>query len=522
VSTTQAVPIPPQPEGFRLSGGLNTGSGLIILVLALTAFRLWASAHTGLVPDETYYVLWSKHPQWGYFDHPPMVSWLIGASNSVFGHSAFAVRLPFILMSLGVSWFVYDMARLLFPEAAIARRAVLWLNASFLINAGGTLATPDPPSVLFFAMGGWAMARLMAGRSQAWWLVLGVAAGLGVEAKYTNFFFGLSVLLWLWMDVKARKAFRSPWFWLSGVIALGLMAPNIVWNLEHGFATINRQFGRLEQGGMTLKYLLAFAITQAMCLNPFIVGFIWKGLGDWIKVWVCPPFDKDAQRPLILLIAQILPMLVYMVMHVLHDAVQGNWPAPIYPALIVLAAFVAEGARKPSALFLRRFAAPFGIGLWALILFYVTWPVSVLNFIVDPTNQMRGWQPMIDKLEARRHETGATFMATTQYSLVGELVYHRADAAPLLIMSERYRYDYLDFGFERALVGQKALIVQPVNDAVDVHKCFSDVKDLGVWVRMPHPARKRPTKDDLQVYTGVLMRAGCTVDDPPEPKHKKH
>jgi hypothetical protein len=223
----------------------------------------------------------------------------------------------------------------------------------------------------------------------------------------------------------------------------------------------------------------------------------------------------------VLLIALCAPMLAYMALHVLHDPVQGNWPAPIYPALIILAAFVAQTAHKGFFNFAKHAAAPFGIILWAVILIYVTWPQSVLNFIVDPTNQMRGWTQITDKIERTRTEQGATFVATTQYSLMGELAYHRKDPAPLLVMSERYRYDYLDFGFERGLVGQKALIVHPVNDAVDIDKCFSDLKDLGVWVRMPHPARKRPTKDDLQVYTGTLIAAGCGVDEPPEPRKER-
>jgi 4-amino-4-deoxy-L-arabinose transferase-like glycosyltransferase len=243
---------------------LDSPQVLIGLVLAMTALRLWAAGAAGLVPDETYYALWAKHPQWGYFDHPPFVAWMITASTAILGESAFAVRLFFVLITLVVSWLVYDTSKLLFPETVIARRAVLWCNASFLMSAGGILATPDPPSVLFFTLGGWALAHLMKGKSQAWWLVFGVAAGLGVLAKYTNLFLGLSALLWLCLDVKARKAYTSPWFWAAGLVALVIMAPNIAWNIDHGWATVNRQFGRLEQGDLTLEYLAAFIITQAL------------------------------------------------------------------------------------------------------------------------------------------------------------------------------------------------------------------------------------------------------------------
>jgi hypothetical protein len=46
-------------------------------------FHLWfivailQAAFTDIFHDEAYYWLWSKHLAWGYFDHPPMIAWII-------------------------------------------------------------------------------------------------------------------------------------------------------------------------------------------------------------------------------------------------------------------------------------------------------------------------------------------------------------------------------------------------------------------------------------------------------------
>lgn len=48
--------------------------------------RIWLAAFGGIHPDEAYYWLWSEYPSLGYFDHPPMVAWLIKLSRVIVGN----------------------------------------------------------------------------------------------------------------------------------------------------------------------------------------------------------------------------------------------------------------------------------------------------------------------------------------------------------------------------------------------------------------------------------------------------
>ncbi len=52
-----------------------------VLLIVFFFLRLWLAAFGGLHPDEAYYWAWSLNPSWGYFDHPPMIAWIIGASQ---------------------------------------------------------------------------------------------------------------------------------------------------------------------------------------------------------------------------------------------------------------------------------------------------------------------------------------------------------------------------------------------------------------------------------------------------------
>ena len=61
-----------------------------ILIVDRAVFHLFA----GPLPDEAYYWLWGQHPDWSYFDHPPLQAWLqgFGARSSATPSSAFVRR----------------------------------------------------------------------------------------------------------------------------------------------------------------------------------------------------------------------------------------------------------------------------------------------------------------------------------------------------------------------------------------------------------------------------------------------
>ena len=54
----------------------------LALVALLLVLRAVMAALLPLSADEAYYWLWSKHLAAGYYDHPPMIAWLIRADGS--------------------------------------------------------------------------------------------------------------------------------------------------------------------------------------------------------------------------------------------------------------------------------------------------------------------------------------------------------------------------------------------------------------------------------------------------------
>ena len=458
------------------------------LLAGLMILRLITAGCAGLVPDESYYWLWAQHPAFGYYDHPPMVAWWISVFTWL-SDAALFVRLPFVLSFVALSWLIYDTGKTLFSQT-VARRALLWLNACLLLSIGSVVATPDPPSVLMWAGGMWALAKMQASGKGQWWLVFGLFAGLGVEAKYTNLFLGVGVLLWFILDKPARKWLLTPWPWLGGAVALVAMAPNLVWNAQHGWITFAKQFSRIEGSHFTAKYLLEFVISQPVLLNPLIFLFVVLGVATWWK-------NRSDSR-LSLLVALPLPLMAYMGVHVFHDRIQGNWPVPVYPGLILLAAVAAEGGKFGWA---RKWAAPLGIGLSILALGFMALG-NILPQQSGTAGLGLGWKKLARDIHTKQVETGAGWIATTDYNTQGELSLHMPGAA-VVGMAERERY-----GWPQPAMNERTLIVVNASHTPDLVKCFTDLREAGTISRLKKPGKK----SDFRLYNGLLKSADCDVD----------
>jgi len=285
-------------------------SPIALAVAALVLLRFVAGAVLPLSADEAYYWLWSKHLAAGYYDHPPMIAWLIRAGTPAFGDTAFGVRAVPLLTGIGATWCVWRVGGV---------RAALLFNLMLMTAVETMAATPDAPLIAAAAAFLYALARVE--DDPKWWLAVGAAGGLALLSKYTGFFLGLGALAWI--VFASRRWLLSPWPYLGAVLAFAIFAPNIWWNATHHWMTFAFQFGRVGAGHFTLRFLFEFLGAQLLLASPLIlIAGVW-GL------------KRDA-----LLAALVLPAVAYFAVHSLHDRVQGNWPCFLYPMLAVAAAQV--------------------------------------------------------------------------------------------------------------------------------------------------------------------------------------
>lgn len=406
---------------------------LTVFVLMLMLLKSWSAANAHFAEDEAYYRLWGLAPALSYYDHPPMIGWWIWLGQAVLGDTVFAVRAVVILSSALGSLLLWRTAVLLFGRIA-AGWSVLFFNTSILIGVGGILATPDAPSVFFWGLSLWALAELQASQKPDWWLAVGFFAGLGLLSKYSVLFLGMGIVLWLILVPAARKWFSSWQLWAGGCLALLCFAPVVYWNHLHDWVSFYKQFGRAGQGTWTTKYIFEFIGALAGLLNPLIAVPAALGMGLLVKrSW-------RANEAAALVVLTVAPFLIYLLWHSLHARVQANWPAPLFPALALMAAVFIASAKHRAWRHSACAASILGVGVALLVQLHAVTPFTGALARKDPTFQLRGWSEVKSNLAEAAERTDAAFIATTGYGLNGQLSYLFKDSLPVVQLNERIRY----------------------------------------------------------------------------------
>lgn len=165
-----------------------------------------------------------------YYEKPPLGVWLIAASEAVFGHNAFAVRLPGALGSLVSALAAGAVARRLAGRAEAAPLAALVQLTTVLPMVIGTFAVLDPIFTAFTSLTlAWFLAGAQAsGRVRAGWLLAsGAAAGLAFLTKGLLAFAipAIAAGAWLAWERRWRDLFTLPWLPMAGAaIAAGPLA----------------------------------------------------------------------------------------------------------------------------------------------------------------------------------------------------------------------------------------------------------------------------------------------------------
>src|SRR3979490_881466 len=338
-----------------------------VTILALVALRLVAAAWTPVTLDQAYFWMWSKVLAGGYYDHPPMVAFVIRLGTMIAGDTELGVRLVSIMLALPMSWAVYRTAAILFGGQRVAATAAILLNVTLMAAVGTLIVTPDAPLLVASSFVLFYLAKVLETGRGAWWLAVGAAVGAALLSKYTALFFGPAILIWLVSVPKLRRWLISPWPYLGGLVSLALFSPVILWNADHHWVSFIKQIGRARIEDFRPAFIAELVPTQVGFATPFV--FILGAMGFHAMIWR----NAGAFAARALVNSMFWTIVAYFIWHSLHARVEANWFAPVYPAFAIAAAVAAhlsrwEGRQRRIADFCRRWAAPSGILLFALLI----------------------------------------------------------------------------------------------------------------------------------------------------------
>jgi hypothetical protein len=412
--------------------------------IALLVMQALAAGRLELTFDEAYYTLWSRSLSFGYLDHPPMVALLIRASTSLFGGSEFGVRAVSLLIVGAMPALIALTAWRLFDSAEKAALAALMWIAMPLVSIGAVFVAPDAPLVVFWTLGLAALVELWRTGERRWLIAMGLALGLALQSKFTAVFFAVGVGSALVATPSLRRWLVSPALFAGLAIGLAIFAPFVVWNAAHGWATFAKQFGRTDPSEFAPYYLAEFIVAQIGLINPLVFAALALAIAaiPW-GARVLPRSHDEGRR---ILACTIAPAAVYFLLHSLHDRVQGNWLAPLYPASAILAAdWIAEMRRSNASGFAAGIAKA---ALWAapigLVVAALTFAEAITGAVPlgpgNPLARLEGFRDLARDLDAKARVDNAAYVLTQGYALTSLMTYYGDPALPVAQPEQRMRW----------------------------------------------------------------------------------
>ncbi len=434
------------------------------VLLAAFLFHGCLALRAGLVADEAYYWSWSLHPALSYFDHPPMIAWILWLSTHLFGVNRWGIRFPSLLISVLIGSFLYGMAKEMFRDRWAGLWAVLLVSATLLFSAGAFLITPDSIVILFFLLTLRSFYRAIDRGSDRDMLMAGLWFGLGLLSKYTMVLLGPLLVVFLLLDRRARSWFGRASLWGAGALALLLFTPVILWNSRHHWASFRFQWHHgMEAHQMApLSGLADYLGGQLGVMTPIVyILLVSAGVAGAIRLL------RNPSRPFLFLWITSYPILLFFAYSSLKAKVEANWPVEGYlGAFLLTGAFLVEWDRIP---WLRRTAlAGIGLGFLGNLLtgIQVFWPILPINPTVDPTGRMAGFGTEDREIRALAAalppgERPVAWLVDG-YSNASLLKFHEYGRTPVYEIHPKrpFRTTVLSEAEARALVGKPVLLIQ--------------------------------------------------------------
>jgi hypothetical protein len=209
---------------------------LIYMALATVLVHALTGNRYGFQRDELATLDDARHLAWGYVAYPPVTPFFGRLSLLLFGTSLAGFRF-FAALAQAVA---VVLTGLMARELGGHRRAQIVAAAAAVpfCLGGGALMQYVSFDYLFWVLMAYFVLRLLKSDDPRWWIAIGSTIGLGLLSKYTMIFFvaGLAAGVLL---TPSRLHLASKWLWLGIAAAVLIFLPNLIWQVQHGFVSLD-------------------------------------------------------------------------------------------------------------------------------------------------------------------------------------------------------------------------------------------------------------------------------------------
>lgn len=247
-----------------------------VLFAVKLAVHLPLVTQYGYHGDELYFIDCARHLAFGYVDHAPLVPWIARLSGEVFGYGLASLRLFPVLAGaasivltalLAKEWGGGRSAQLIAAMAVLVAPAYLQMASFLNIPVFETL---------IWTLAAYLITHIIKRDAPKWWILVGFVAGIGLLNKHTMLLWGFALGIGLLLT-EHRRQLKSPWLWMGAAVALLIFLPNLIWQHQHEWATL--QFiGNIRTGTLAAIPHVLFLLGQLLYMHPLVAPLWLAGL----------------------------------------------------------------------------------------------------------------------------------------------------------------------------------------------------------------------------------------------------
>jgi 4-amino-4-deoxy-L-arabinose transferase-like glycosyltransferase len=280
--------------------------------------------------DEAYYYIYTLHPDWSYFDHPPLVAWTTAFGIWLTGTvSQFTIRLGPLLLYTATLYFLYRATIQLFSQKAGLLTLAIASTVPIFQIGFGILTLPDGPLMFFWSLCLWVAAceffpdNNVAYRPTYKLAIVGLLVGLACLGKYHGVLLGFGLLCFVLTSSQHRRVLKSPWMLLSFGLFLLAISPILYWNWQHDWVSFRFQGNRgIPNKSYNIFNVFKTALIQSAYLFPtFGLPLWWVALLSSVRSLKIP-----SHAPLLLWVA--VPAFLSFTLMGGYQQILPTWTMP--------------------------------------------------------------------------------------------------------------------------------------------------------------------------------------------------
>jgi len=410
------------------SSSLSESGYLLPLVLclgALLALRLAGigASEINLGVDEAQYWTWSRDLDFGYFSKPPLIAWIIRATTEICGDSEICIRSASPILYTFASLMLFLSGRALF-DARIGFWSAIVFATLPGVSYSSHLMTTDVPLILMWTIMLFFWVVLVKRPTIGLAVLLGAAIGIGLLAKQAMIYAVLCIACHAAVSREASEALKGGRGFAAAAVALLVFSPNIVWNVQNGFAMAKHTGANIDWQAPYVHpvNLFEFIAVQFGILGPILAIVYVRGA--WRKIRT----PRDPAKTTLL--AFSLPVLALLLLQALLSRAHGNWSATAYPAAaIFVTAVLIELDRR--ILFRLSLGLHLAVAVVIAVVpaFALQWPgVKEFKFM----RSILGWTDLAGAVRSKLAGERYGSLLVDKREMAAEMLYYlRDEAVPL-------------------------------------------------------------------------------------------